>query len=545
MAWRPIFTITIGVAGAGKTFARVCWLVEKFLPHETGTLYTNLPLNPEAIAEYCKKKHGSDPHKILKRIKKIPPERLSEWEQQQGGPWEFFEGKPVAGHIIIDEAHRVCSAQQEKDWGQQWQKWIGELRHVHGSVEFVTQAENKLPPVMRQEAERTIFIESDEGRRDWFFKIENAYWYQLWAKLRGKYAPMTIATEYKLAGKKQEKIDETAYVRRPEIFALYQSYSAPGHEGEALGKPIMEYERMSWPRFLFWFCLQNPKQLSQKLFIIVVMVWLVLGGGWGWIVEKFMAGARGLGETQAASLAAKAGTLGPDGKPVAKPKPVDQPTPAPGYEEHGDMVATSKRIDDARRSVMRSQAIAEGQKADAIQQLEGALQAYRDAYWRAAEVVSVAGDTIILRDGSRYKFGEPIQDGKLKGRTVTHFNRKAGLLELDNGDVLKLGGVPESPPPGQSPAHVAERLQNGRPGVSNPVPRDPRGAAYTEGSYVPGPRDPRRSGSGAAVPAGPSGGALGNQPRGGPRPAGPPRRAALVPRDVGADVVGGRADAGG
>ncbi|AMV21770.1 zonular occludens toxin domain-containing protein [Planctomyces sp. SH-PL14] len=511
MAWRPIMTTTIGVAGSGKTYSRVCYLVDKFLPHEAGKLYTNLPLKPAAIAEYCRKTFGSDPAEILNRIYLIPPEVLKKWEQEQEGPWDYFP-HPIAGHIIIDEAHRFVSSQHEKEWARKWQVWIGELRHLHGSIEFMTQAENKLPREFKEECERKIVIETDESRRDSWFNIEWHYWYQLWAKLRGRYVPMTIATEMKNVGsKKFETTLETAYVRRPEIFALYDSFSNPNLGGEALGRPKMEYERMTWPRFLLWFFLQNPKQIMWRFGVVTFTVWMIFGG-WQWIFTSFMA-ALSPSEKKPAAAVAKAPLMKPFDPSRGQGKPKDpEPTPAPGYEEFLDARRAATAMQQARSAVRNSRAVPDQAKGPVIDELEAALQQYEEAYKRSSEVVGMVGEEIILRDGSRFKKGETIPDGLLKGRSVTSFDRKTQLFVLDNGEHLKLGGLPKSATENLATAAKPKRVpvktrvvSEALSGVADTGPQvDRNGPAGAGGPGVPGPSVP--------VPLGVDRRQVGNQP---------------------------------
>jgi len=536
MAWRPIMTTTIGVAGSGKTYSRVCYLVDKYLPHEAGRLYTNLPLRPAAIAEYCKKHYGSDPAEILNRIFIVPVDELKRWEEEKGGPWDFFP-HPISGHIIIDEAHRFVSSQHEREWARKWQVWIGELRHLHGSIEFMTQAENKLPGMFKEECERKIVIETDESRRDKWFNIEWHYWYQLWAKLRGRYVPMTIATEMKNVGsKKFETTLETAYVRRPEIFALYDSFSNPNLGGEALGRQRMEYERMTWPRFLLWFFLQNPKQITWRFSVVAVTVWMVFGG-WQWIFNNFMAA---LSPEKKPAAVAKAEPLKPYDPSRGKGKPKDpEPTPAPGYDEFLDARRAATAMQQARSVVRNSKAVPDQAKNPVVDSLEAALQQYEEAYKRSSEVVGMVGDEVILRDGSRFKKGETIPDGVLKGRSVTSFDRKTQLFILDNGEHLKLGGLPKSASENLAAAAKPQRVPNktrivpqALSGFEPPAPKvDPGSGAGAGGSGVPGPSIP--------VPLGVDRGPVGNQPDHGAGAAGAGSGAAPAKSDPPANPGGG------
>jgi len=287
--------------------------------------------------------------------------------------------------------------------------------------------------------------------------------------------------------------------------------------GEAPGRPKMEFERMKWARFLLWFFLQNPKQIMWRFGVVTFTVWMIFGG-WQWIFTSFMA-ALSPSEKKPAAVAG-APLMKPYDPSRGKGKPKDpEPTPAPGYDEFLDARRAATAMQQARSVVRNSKAVPDQAKTGVVDSLEAALQQYEEAYKRSSEVVGMVGDEIILRDGSRFKKGETIPDGLLKGRSVTSFDRRTQLFVLDNGEHLKLGGLPKSASENLATAAKPQRVpvkarvvSEALSGIADSAPQvDNSRAAGAGGLGVPGPSIP--------VPPGVDRGPMGNQPDNGTRAA--------------------------
>ena len=162
MAKRSTVYLTTGAAGSGKTYRRCSrFLIDEFLPHETGHIYTNYPVYANKMAEAVYKKHKIPKEDILKRIHVIPKDQLDSWMQtydrrdadKAQGPWNYFQDIDINNaHIAIDEIHNFCGVSTPKHQRQKWGKWLGEIRHRGATVEFLTQSPNKLADEIKWEA---------------------------------------------------------------------------------------------------------------------------------------------------------------------------------------------------------------------------------------------------------------------------------------------------------------------------------------------------------------------------------------------------------
>lgn len=139
----PVVFLIVGPPGSGKSYHRVRWIVDSFLPNRSGALYSNLPLDADTIAEEFE---GTET-KVEGRLCSIPREVLAEWARFEGGPWDYFADREDGtnpldkAHVIFDECHVYLpkGAKSPAAWRKRWEDWLGTIRHRGCTVEFITQ----------------------------------------------------------------------------------------------------------------------------------------------------------------------------------------------------------------------------------------------------------------------------------------------------------------------------------------------------------------------------------------------------------------------
>ncbi len=233
-----VCTLVVGSKGVGKTYSRVRWFAQVFLPnYPKRRLITNFELHIPELAAYVEAYTGGKvkAEDVADRITILPREITNPWKRGDGsGPWDLQtkHGIKTAGnHIDIDEIHNFCSSVHKNDHKQKWMDWMGELRHARTTTTFVTQAEEKLAPMIRRECS-IVWDLLDKGRmRDPFFGFLLGDAWQISAKLNGAYIPAVQERESSDWSKKnKEKPRIIEWSRTPDIFPLYNSYSKPIHD---------------------------------------------------------------------------------------------------------------------------------------------------------------------------------------------------------------------------------------------------------------------------------------------------------------------------
>jgi len=71
---REVLFLRTGRPGAGKSWSLVRYLVDEWLPDHPGRVFTNLPLQIEAIAEYVGRGDREKAQRTLDRLFIIPTE---------------------------------------------------------------------------------------------------------------------------------------------------------------------------------------------------------------------------------------------------------------------------------------------------------------------------------------------------------------------------------------------------------------------------------------------------------------------------------------
>jgi len=300
---RQTSTVLTAPAGTGKSYFLVHDLVTKILPQTDKRVLTNLYFGPvpeshttpprfegetflDRIESYCNTRYGEAIAASVKsRIVGINVEWLGLLKVGQGfdglKDWEVSNAV-----IILDEAHNFCGSKHPKAARRAWQDFCGELRHRGASIVFVTQAISKLAAEVVEEAGKRQALVDVEEERDPFFGIQFYYWYQLRAKFVGEYISGFMRIDFRdIDGKKSKRSGVEFVTRRPEIFELYDSASAPEAGGQSSSVETHgEWSKRSWPSLLRWFVWHNVERFAKPLAVVAAFVIVFLFGGrlFGW-----------------------------------------------------------------------------------------------------------------------------------------------------------------------------------------------------------------------------------------------------------------------
>lgn len=269
-----VVTLTEAVAGSGKTYCRcICYILfYLLLTRPRRRLICNYPVNMEALIAYAERKGIATREEVLDQVRLIPEPVLLSWQNCSSGPWEYLAPSPrssrspwigfdypdlVGGdgyldlrdnwHLALDEAHRYIGAKGERvliprEASEmnltEWQRYLGEIRHRRGTIEFLTQDRHKMHDIAIMETGTYITMLNADSMTDPFFRIPLSEWFAFLSALTGR--PMSWAYERQYLGRrKTKKADYSAtWLFRPELFDLYNSYSAPLGEREVASKSI-------------------------------------------------------------------------------------------------------------------------------------------------------------------------------------------------------------------------------------------------------------------------------------------------------------------
>lgn len=291
-------------AGTGKSYFVTLDLVNEFLPSSSGRVFTNMPFGvvpdghssppkfsgetfADRIGEYVASRSDLESHDVTDRIQLIPRDVLNSWmfdgrKAELSGPWEYFEGFDLQNDlIVIDEAHNFCGRSHSREKKRLWMQFCGELRHRgHSAIQFVTQSPNKLAKEIIDECGKRQALIDAEEERDPFFKIQLAYWYELRAKLTGKYTSCFVRIDLRDIDGKKSRNHVVRVPRRPEIFALYDSFNATeaGEAGSG-GRQKREFEKRGWLSFIWWFVSRNAGAFFRPGMFLVFLYLAFFHGG--------------------------------------------------------------------------------------------------------------------------------------------------------------------------------------------------------------------------------------------------------------------------
>lgn len=490
MPARAQTTYTTGESGSGKSLIRCAhFLVDEFLPDETGVHYSNFPVRFDKLAEVM----GWTDEQVRERVQLIPADELIKWRDGNSGPWEYWKGVNFKGaHIALDEAHRYCGTSHPKHHITAWMEFCGRVRHDGGTVEFVTQNSAKLSKKVSDEAGVWIDVVSPLRRKEPF---SGATWYdtlQVASKLLGRQVGLSFELRHsKGSGTKKWNLETMiSHWHQAKYFSVYDSYNVVHLEGQGDGKgaevrrPKEPWERFSLPYLLVWYFARNAMPLGLRLVAISLLVWAFAFNGIGSAVSTVL----NAGMQSSAKLAKQSGrdyTVQPDRtKPVASGEP--QPTLAAPYNK-----------------------AANGKELAALREEHGVLASEIDAMKteleRRSVLTAVLGENAYFGDGNVYKVGDHINEGIHRGQFIREVNCKLGRVRLSNGTMLRLGVVSRD---------ALERLRQYVPAHSPGMPTAPgglrpggvpaSGVRVSPGSSAPGATEngvPRRDAPLSGSPA--------------------------------------------
>lgn len=331
--------LTTGVAGTGKSYRRAAVEIFRFLLEENGNYWSNFPLYADKIARECSQRSGKPAEGFLRRIKTIPKVELDSWElsfdrrdaHKSRGPFTYFKpipyeiwqsgdlsklphgwagkdypdtivkfidekGQAMAGidltgaHVAIDECHNFCKASGStpKHQRELWGAWLGEIRHIGATVEFLTQSPHKLAPEIRNEAEVRIDLLNVEAERDPFFKIRMSDWYELKASFSGNYEAKVQMLEKRCIDGRWVNQHSEFFTRDPFYFQFYNSYNKPQAGGVNASGKLHEFQKRSKASLVCWFIKRNLWPVGSRVSTALFICWVCFLGGGKVLFEKFV-----------------------------------------------------------------------------------------------------------------------------------------------------------------------------------------------------------------------------------------------------------------
>lgn len=428
MASRSVLTMIVGPPGSAKTYSCIWHLVHDFLPHNKGPVVSNLPLNIDAICDWCEKKYkGRIPwctgDALRDRIRPIPDEVFQTWYDDghgsESGPWEYFQPGELQGALVIlDEVHEVIQSRSEPKTVQKWKLWLGGIRHSKAEVWGLSQDEMKIGTPFRQQCGLKIELINGEIRRDPVFQIPMADWYELRAGLiTGKWAAGVFELEFVKINGKWKSSQSRRFELRQEIFDLYNSYNAlhGGNEDDdsaASPADVHRFQQMTKPSLLRWFISRHWWRFGLALGVVGVLVWLCTGGGSAMLTgfSEFVT-SQAVGSTEASN------------DPLEKSTTEGGETPGNETEiEMGDL-----EVSDEAALVLEQ-----------IQEIRDELAERRRQSKLLGRIVCLSGDRIVFSSGLVYFVGEALEHGDHKGKIIRSINHRRRCVILNDGTKLWL-----------------------------------------------------------------------------------------------------------
>lgn len=515
-----VIEITTGEPGTGKTYLRGAhWVATEFLPYQPGCHVSNFPLRVDKIDAYVRRRFG-DGHRVTERLKRIPDEVFAQWIVQDDykdddpdappvvGPWDLLgsDGWPMAGtHLAVDEAHLVVPKAGCLRRRRAWRKWLSEVRHSGITVEFITQAPDRMDKDIRDLVEVRRSLVRRATDRDPYFKIPFEDWYELKALITREWNPVVLEFERrKVDGAKWEVSNRRAVELSSVFYDLYDSFSTPhvlvDDNGEpdplAQQKGKREFQKRGTVGVLVWFFRRHWPSLAGRAVMVGVFIWLCLGGGLVWALNGFMDRMSKLSapptvqaeNTVANEIELPAVELSAEKSDIPEGMPSGEPSEFVGLNDAfsaDDVLYRLKKADGTTEDytvgdfglLLHGREVAEveaEQRAYEAQVLEHELKAVR-AF--GGDLVMLGVNWAEFASGERVTLGSQIRSGDYAGRRVQAVDFRGRNVVLDDGSRLYV------------------RVSDGRSGESLPglpgggVGSQGGGAASRGGGAAPGPRD--------------------------------------------------------
>ena len=260
---------TIGESGAGKSFVRMCWVIEYFLPRpHLGYLITNVPLNVDAIAAHFDALSASGRSKVdgvdvRRRLIVLSPTSgfLGDFMDEKGEPQELLshvDGLPkgAACHLMIDEIHHYCSTSSSNKWKDKWKNVLSTIRKKGCRFEMMTQAWSQVPGFLTDVCEAQIRITAASSRREKWFNIPMDRWYNLRAAITGNWLTAAWVKEVKGFDKSDETISISKRLIDPSFFPFYATADSYDKDDESDAARVLIIKQ-DWECFSRWEIISN------------------------------------------------------------------------------------------------------------------------------------------------------------------------------------------------------------------------------------------------------------------------------------------------
>lgn len=294
-----VVILTTGVPGCGKTYVRCArFLVDDFLPEQSGIHYSNFPIDVDVVADVVSRRMSSkssflfgrkprvvSPDDVKARIRVIPDVILQAWKNEQSGPWDYFEGVDLKyAHIAIDEIHNFMSNMHSLEHLKKWDEFLGEVRHRGCTFEGLTQSASQVSNILTRRAGVCYELVPAEDLRDPYFHIPMLDWYNLKAAFLGHLHKTVFMVEKRLQGRTWKTNHTSRFFIVPEYFKYYHSFNASLSEKESgvsdEGRAVQyEYEKRGRISLLFWFIRRNFLSLFWRIGLVSFIVWCCFFGG--------------------------------------------------------------------------------------------------------------------------------------------------------------------------------------------------------------------------------------------------------------------------
>lgn len=531
-----------GSPGAGKSYVLMRDVISRLLASQV-TVFTNLPLEVDRIAEYCEKKTGRPAFEFAERIVLLTKEELGRWEDGTAGPWELAErGHADGNDFILDECHRFCQASGATERNKRWTKWLGEVRHEGWRrLVFISQDESKVGKPITVHAELRFELTNAERRRDPILRIPLHYWYELVASITREYLPSVVIVEFRRVNGKMRQQHAESMRLDPAWFPFYRSYEAAGGgTGRGQGGSAIVREFQKRPALLptrrdgrlvgpvwAWFLAVHWWRFALAVTVAGVACWVTLGGGMNVLLTAWMermksvatvnSGTHGVGD---------GGTASSGSQPVQPTDGVSERTrPAAEITRRGtavEVAAALQRMDEADRSLVVAELQSFAESYEAAVRKATKVEAERQKERKAVQVVAVTETAAWFSNPPcSCQVGEILDEGPYRGKRLEKINVDRGWAELDGGIRLWVGrgavpGLSDAEPgPGGGSRSPRPRLA---PAVPEPVPAlDATGASENGGGSPEAANNDQRRRDGLWSLLQGSGAPSGNVDRGGRR----------------------------
>jgi hypothetical protein len=313
MQYNSVVIFTTGAPGTGKTYSRCArFLYQHWLPERSGVHWSNFPAKIE--------KFTAKFPDAAERIKIIPQEELDRWARFQSGPWDFFRDKDLEGaHVAIDECHNFIKRHGEGSGrnAQEWEQWLGEIRHRGCTVEFLSQDPHKVHKCVEIHAGVRISLVNSEDRRDPFFSILLGDWYEMRALVSREYETRIWQLEERRVNGRWITSHRETFALTPFYFDFYDSFNRPQSGGGKASGQEREFQKRSPVGLLCWFARRNLWRLASRTAIVAVFVWVCFMGGMNWLIFRYMSFSNAMGKAQHRASAVSSAPAEP-GKPAEK-----------------------------------------------------------------------------------------------------------------------------------------------------------------------------------------------------------------------------------